>query len=164
MHKYQEEYDIGMSRKQGQEKQCGESRGGSTHRVLIESQQDQRSITTLARVELWILQKRNQEILQPRTSIVNGGIMSIVHHVRGDEVPLRNSVCLHIGGEVVKVADTGGPGCGVGDSVVDDEWRVFALEVLVLTGGGIAVSSLYRVSHSKMDKGKGWGRCCVLSG
>lgn len=90
--------------------------------------------------------------------------MGIVHHVRGDEVPLRNSVRLDIGGEVVEVANTGGPGCGVGDSVVDDEWRVFALEVLVLTGGGIAVSSLYRVSHSKMDKGKGWGRCCVLSG
>lgn len=105
----------------------------TAYRVLIESQHNQSSIVTLTRVELGVAEERDEPVLQPRTSIVNGGVMSVVDHVRGDEDPLRENIGVDVGGKVIEVTNSRCAGGDVGDSVVNDERRVLPSEVGVVT-------------------------------
>jgi len=57
--------------------------------ILIEREQDQGTIFTFARVETLVLEQGDEPPLEPGAQEIDGGIMTIVHHVWCEEHPLR---------------------------------------------------------------------------
>ena len=90
--------------------------------VLIKRQHDQRLVV----IERRIRKERHKPVFEPIGSKVDVRVVSIIHQVRRDKVPLRDDRCVEVGCEVVKVSNQFSASGDGGDGVKNGVWVVFA--------------------------------------